>query len=472
MRVWCVVVSVRGRAALFLPALAAKRRQGAPGSPGCAGARKTALDLAPCGVRSFGYWRKVQVMSGSKVKGKKRGRSNKLPFVLMGGHICVDAAQGGLASVLPFLVIQSGFSYTEITALVLASNVASAVIQPLFGLMGDKKARPWLMSVGVALAGLGIALVGVLKSYWLVVLAAMVSGIGNAMLHPEGARLAYLAGGDDKAMSMSIFSVGGQIGFCLGPIISVAAVTAFGLSGTLVYLVLCLPYALVLLALSKRFLAFGVRGGGSLAGRGKRDRCGAFGVVLGALSVRSIVFYGVTSFFPLYLVATFNAAEDSASLLITVFSIFGAVATASAGFMSHRVPTPRLMVGCFVLMVASLASFLLSGSVWLCVAAVMVLARRGAGAGVSARASGHSVGAHLWRGGSCRRHRIAYARRAGRRRGPCVRHLGSGCARRGRPCALDRRRCDRAARCTERLASKSWRSSARGCAPEANLNLL
>ena len=297
-------------------------------------------------------------MSANKDKSKKRGQSNKLPFVLMGGHICVDAAQGGLASVLPFLVIQSGFSYTEITALVLASNIASAVIQPLFGLMGDKKARPWLMSVGVALAGLGIALVGVLKSYWLVVLAAMVSGIGNAMLHPEGARLAYLAGGDDKAMSMSIFSVGGQIGFCLGPIISVAAVTAFGLSGTFVYLVLCLPYALVLLALSKRFLTFG----------------GAFGVVLGALSVRSIVFYGVTSFFPLYLVATFNAAEDSASLLITVFSIFGAVATASAGFMSHRVPTPRLMVGCFVLMVASLASFLLSGSVWLCVAAVMVLA--------------------------------------------------------------------------------------------------
>ena len=71
---------------------------------------KTALDLVPCGVRSFGYWRKVQVMSGNKDKGKKCGQSNKLPFVLMGGHICVDAAQGGLASVLPFLVIQSGFS--------------------------------------------------------------------------------------------------------------------------------------------------------------------------------------------------------------------------------------------------------------------------------------------------------------------------------------------------------------------------
>ena len=305
---------------------------------------------------------------------KKKRLPNKLPFVLMGGHICVDAAQGGLASVLPFLVLQSGFSYAEVTALVLASNIASAIIQPLFGWLGDKKARPWLMSIGVALAGIGIALVGVLQSYWLVVAAAMVSGIGNAMLHPEGARLANLAGGEDKAVSMSVFSVGGQVGFCLGPIISVAAITAFGLSGTLVYLTFCIPYALVLLALNKRFLSFGVRAAGGQAAAGMRDRWGAFSVVLGALSVRSIVFYGVTSFFPLYLVATFGASEDSATLLITVFSICGACATASSGFLAHCIPTPRLMVLCFALMACALITFVTSGNVWLCVGAVMVLA--------------------------------------------------------------------------------------------------
>ncbi|RXZ53444.1 MFS transporter [Senegalimassilia faecalis] len=298
---------------------------------------------------------------------------NKLPFVLMGGHICVDACQGGLASVLPFLVIQSGFSYTEITALVLASNSASAIIQPLFGWLGDKKARPWLMAVGVALAGIGLALVGVLQSYWLVVAAAMISGIGNAMLHPEGARLANLTGGDDKAVSMSVFSVGGQIGFCLGPVISVAAITAFGLAGTLVYLVICIPYALVLLALTPKFRTFGVRAAAQAAA-GVRDRWGAFSVVLGALSVRSIVFYGVTSFFPLYLVATFGASEDAASLLITVFSVCGAFATAASGMVSHRIPTPRLMVGCFALMALALVAFVTSGNVWLCVVAVMVLA--------------------------------------------------------------------------------------------------
>ena len=105
-----------------------------------------------------------------------------------------------------------------------------------------------------------------------------------------------------------------------------------------------------------------------------RDHWGAFSVVLGALSVRSIVFYGVTSFFPLYLVAMFGASEDSASLLITVFSICGACATALSGFVVRRIETPKLMVACFALMAVALIVFVLSDNVWLCVVAVMVLA--------------------------------------------------------------------------------------------------
>ena len=113
---------------------------------------KTAPDLAPCGVLPFDYLRKVQVMSANKDKSKKRGQSNKLPFVLMGGHICVDAALGG-----SFGAAVSGDS---IRVLVHRDNGAGFGVEhrvgghpALFGLMGDKKARPWLMSVGVALAG-------------------------------------------------------------------------------------------------------------------------------------------------------------------------------------------------------------------------------------------------------------------------------------------------------------------------------
>ncbi len=299
---------------------------------------------------------------------------NRLPYLLMGGHICVDAAQGGLAAVLPYLVLDGGLSYAAATFLVLASNIASAVIQPLFGWLGDRRARPWLMALGVALAGGGLAAIGLLKTYWLIVLAALVSGIGNAMLHPEGGRLANLVGGSDKAVSMSVFSVGGQVGFCLGPIIAVGAIQLFGLAGTLVFLVFCLPYAALLLAFNRRFLSFGLREQAAEGAQETHDRWGAFGVVLGALSVRSIVFYGVTSFVPLFMIANFAVDQSFASALITVFSLAGAVATAASGVVSHRIKIPTLMMGGFALIAVALLAFVFGNNVALCIVALMLIA--------------------------------------------------------------------------------------------------
>lgn len=300
--------------------------------------------------------------------------TNPLSYLLMGGHICVDMVQGGIAAVIPFLVLQSGFTYAQATMLVFAANIASAVIQPLFGWLGDRTARPWIMAAGVLLAGLGMAGIGLLGSYWLVVLSALVSGIGNAMLHPEGGRLAYLVGGDRKAESMSVFSVGGQIGFCVGPVITVAAVSALGLPGMTVYLALCLPMACVLMAFNGRFRAFGLRDDAATAAGGQRDRWGAFTLVLGACSVRSIVFYGVTSFVPLVLVASFAQSEQFASSMITVFAAVGALATLASGKVSQRIRTPQLMLGCFLLLALALLAFMASLWLGLSIALLMVFA--------------------------------------------------------------------------------------------------
>lgn len=301
-------------------------------------------------------------------------RLNPLSILLMGGHICVDAAQGGLAAVLPFLVLHGGYAYAQVTALVLAANIASAVIQPLFGWLGDKTARPWLMAVGVLLAGCGIAAIGVVDSYPLIVVSALVSGIGNAMLHPEGGRLANLVGGADKARSMSIFSVGGQVGFCVGPIVTVAALSAFGLHGTLVYLVICIPYAALLLAFNRRLASFGLRDESEVKASGGRDRWGVFSLVLGTLSIRSIVFYGVTSFVPLFMVGVLGQTEQFGSMLITLFALFGACATLLSSKVARKVGVVRLMVACFITLVAALGVFALSNNVVLSVAMLAFVA--------------------------------------------------------------------------------------------------
>ena len=152
--------------------------------------------------------------------------NKKLSYLLMAAHLCDDVNQGALVALMPFLVLHYGYSYAAVTALLFASNAASAIIQPLFGWLGDRHQRPWLMAVGIFLAGTGIALIGVMPNYELDLAAAMVSGIGVAMFHPEGGRLANLVAGAQKGTGMSIFAVGGKLGFTFGPLLAAAAVRA------------------------------------------------------------------------------------------------------------------------------------------------------------------------------------------------------------------------------------------------------
>lgn len=81
-------------------------------------------------------------------------------YLCMTGHICADINQGALSATLPFLVMYDGYSYTAVAGLIFAANIASAVIQPLFGAIGDHRACPWFMALGVFLAGLGMCGIG------------------------------------------------------------------------------------------------------------------------------------------------------------------------------------------------------------------------------------------------------------------------------------------------------------------------
>src|SRR5207248_8606455 len=73
-----------------------------------------------------------------------------------------------------------------------------------------------LIPFGVAAGGIGMALVGVASSYGLVVLCVILSGLGTAAFHPEGSKFAAYVSGRKRASGMSLFSIGGNLGFGLG----------------------------------------------------------------------------------------------------------------------------------------------------------------------------------------------------------------------------------------------------------------
>src|SRR5213592_396345 len=150
---------------------------------------------------------------------------------LSSGHLATDFANGALPALLPFFVEKFDLSYTLAAAVVLASAVSSSIIQPLFGLWSDRRGAMWLLPGGVALAGVGIGLAADAPSYWLVVVFVLVSGVGVAAFHPEGSKFAGYVSGRRRASGMAWFSIGGNIGFALGPVVATFLVHEYGLRG-------------------------------------------------------------------------------------------------------------------------------------------------------------------------------------------------------------------------------------------------
>jgi FSR family fosmidomycin resistance protein-like MFS transporter len=266
--------------------------------------------------------------------------------VLGSGHLCIDLCQGAVPALLPFLASERGYSYAALGALVLFSTIGSSIVQPLFGILSDRVARPWLMPAGRATAGTGIALTGVAPSYGLLAAAVVVSGLGVAMFHPEGAKFAGLASREQRGRGMSLFSVGGNAGFAIGPLLTTPLVLALGLSGTLA--LLALPLAAAILTARELPRLRRLEDSPVAPAAGGRDDWGAFSRLSGVIAARSGVHFGLQAFVPAYFVAELAASEATGNAALTIFLAAGALGTLVGGGLVDRWGARTVLVGTMV----------------------------------------------------------------------------------------------------------------------------
>ena len=304
----------------------------------------------------------------------KPKHDRRYSYLMMIAHLCDDLNQGALVAVIPFLVLHNGYSYAEVTALLLASNAASAIIQPLFGWLGDKKPRPWLMAAGIFLAGIGMAGVGVLPNYPLIMASAMLSGIGVAMFHPEGGRLGNLTAGEQKGKGMSIFAVGGKLGFTFGPLVATAAITLWGLPGTLIFIIPSTLCAAILLSQNKALLSYSNPDKQSSDDSLYQDNWVGFGFVMGTISCRSIMYYAFLSFIPLFLVYNLGQEEAFASSVISLFALVCAVGTIASGWAGQLLGAKKLIIVSYACVAIEVVIFAFNGSLIVALILIALLA--------------------------------------------------------------------------------------------------
>ena len=139
-------------------------------------------------------------------------------YTFSGAHFLNDLVTTGM---VPALVVmyKDAFqlNYTQSTLIVLISYLTSAVSQPIFGMISDRKPRVWMFSLGLFLSIAGLAMTAIAPNLiWLLIL--LQSQDLAQVFSSRGIKGTHFASGNRKGLAQSIFQVGGNAGQAFGPL--------------------------------------------------------------------------------------------------------------------------------------------------------------------------------------------------------------------------------------------------------------
>jgi FSR family fosmidomycin resistance protein-like MFS transporter len=128
------------------------------------------------------------------------------------------------SGILPFVIFfdvtRAGLPAWCQGALAFVWYLTSSIAQPLVGAYSDRRGRWWFLPASVALTAIGVSATAAATSLPLLVTFVVVGGLGSAVMHPEAGRYSSLLGGSKRASAISIFQIGGQIGYGIGPLVA------------------------------------------------------------------------------------------------------------------------------------------------------------------------------------------------------------------------------------------------------------
>lgn len=261
---------------------------------------------------------------------------------LSAGHGGVDFTSGAIPALIPFLVAEFDLDYVAVGVLMLAVTASSSLVQPLFGLWSDRRGALWLLPGGLALAAVGMALVAVAPAYPAAVAFTFAAGIGIAAYHPEGAKFAAYASTARRASGMSLFNVGGNLGYALGPIIVTPLVLWLGLAGGAL---VAIPALLVSAALVRALPQLGrLRPSRDRAGGAKGEtQVGAMTILAGVIALRSVAWFALLAFVPLWVVSQ-GGSEGEGNRELSLMLVAGVAGTLLLGPIADRVGLRRTLL--------------------------------------------------------------------------------------------------------------------------------
>lgn len=305
------------------------------------------------------------------------GRADRAGIgLLAAGHFVIDASVGAVPALIPVFTAIYALSDLAASMILGASLLVSSAIQPLFGVLADRRASPAFIWGGTAVAAGGLALAGFAGGYAGVMACIVGSGLGVAAFHPEAARVTNRLSGGRPASGLAWFMVGGNAGFAAGPLLVAAFIPLLDARAALAVLVPGAAVSLVLLAARERLSPAVVpRPARSEAGR--TDHVPGLVLLIVVTSMRTWIQFVALALVPLMLVQERGLSVSEGAYVVGAYSAAGALGTLAGAALSERIggramlmytmpPVAPLMAG-FLLFdgAAGIACFVAAGFVLL-----------------------------------------------------------------------------------------------------------
>ena len=135
-------------------------------------------------------------------------------------HMLNDMMQSLIPAMYPMLKQSRGLDFGQVGLITLAFQLTASLLQPVVGFWTDRRPMPYSLVFGMAFTLVGLVMLSVAASFWALVAAAAMVGLGSSVFHPESSRMARLASGGKLGMAQSLFQVGGNAGSAIGPLLA------------------------------------------------------------------------------------------------------------------------------------------------------------------------------------------------------------------------------------------------------------
>lgn len=276
-----------------------------------------------------------------------------LIFAISFAHMLNDTIQALLPSIYPLLKNSYGLSFTQLGLITFTFQLTASLLQPVVGLITDKRPMPYSLPVGMGMTLIGLVSLANAASFHSILISAALVGGGSAVFHPEASRIAHMAAGKRRGFAQSLFQVGGNAGSAIGPLLAAWIIVPHGQKSLVLFSGLALLGVMVLWQIGRwqsrnmhRVQRKAKATGAGTASPVSRNRVIIALTVLVVLVFSKYVYLSsLTSYYTFYLIDRFHVSVQSAQMHLFLLLFAVAVGTIAGGPVGDRIGRKRVIWG-------------------------------------------------------------------------------------------------------------------------------